>query len=406
MRGFFTQKETESLSVSGGKFHSCVSCGLYKNCQNPKQKAYGNFKKGIMILGEYPEEIDDERNKPFQSTAGRLLKRILKRNGIDLFEDCVSLNAVNCSPGRKLPTPAQIDHCRSVIVWGEVMKYQPKIIICLGTFALQSLIGHRWDSGYSISQFRGTAIPDQDIKSWICPTYNPQYLEKIEKPKDYMKLWFHDIEQALKKLDEPFPKYKKPKIEYVDNLSFLKDYPKIMSAFDYETTGIKPHQKGHRIISCAIAKSPDHVYSFLLPRKKSEINLLRRWLYDPEIPKIAQNIKFEDIWSKVRLKVTVRGWEWDTMLASYILNNRPGTNGLKFQTYINFGIIDYSSDVDKYLKTTNETDSDNDFNNIKKLIKTKSGIKSLLKYNAYDSINEYRLALLQMEKLNWDFLPF
>ena len=120
---------------------------------------------------------------------------------------------------------------------------------------------------------------------------------------------------------------------------------------------------------------------------------------------MAHNIKFEDTWGSQILKVRTRGWEWDSMLAAHVLDNRPGITGLKFQMYAQFGAADWSTEVDSYLKSDNKQ-SGNTLNSVQKLLKTKKRTEDLLTYCALDSVYEYRLAVKQMEMLNHDFLPF
>ena len=406
MQGFFSKKETQSISAVGGKIHSCTSCGLYANCKSAKMQPRGKFDKGILILGEAPSEIDDNRGKHWQDKAGKLLENELEKLGIDMYQDCLFVNAINCYPGDRSPTNLEVDHCRSVIVWKVLQEYQPKVILALGDAAMQSITGHRISGGIPVNLARGYQIPDQELKAWVIPAWHPKYLLKVDKAQDMMKIWREDLERAVKALDQKFLLYRKPEIEIVKDLSFLKGYPTRLSAFDYETTGIKPHMKGHRIVSCAIADSPDHVYAFMMPKTKEGRLPLRKWLYNKEIPKVAQNMKFEDTWSKVRLKVDVRGWEFDTMLASHILDNRPGTSGLKFQAYVKLGEVDYNEEVKDYFTSNDTEHGDNAINRIMELASTSRGREKLLTYNAMDSIFEYRLALIQMEELNYDFLPF
>jgi hypothetical protein len=65
------------------------------------------------------------------------------------------------------------------------------------------------------------------------------------------------------------------------------------------------------------------------------------------------------------------------------------------------GIVDYSSETAPYLKAENEK-CGNSINRIMDLL-TSSELKAqLLKYNGYDSINEYRVALWQIQQM----LPF
>lgn len=405
MQGFFSKKETESVSAVGGKIHSCASCGLYKGCQSPKMKPYGQFEKQIMVIGEAPDLVDDQRNKPFQGRAGKLLQHTLRKHGIDLFKDCISLNAINCYT-EEAPSGTEIDHCRSVVVWKALQEYQPKVILVLGEGALNSLIGHRWQGGISLNTFRGFCIPDQDIKSWVCPTFSPQWLQKIDSPAHYMRIWERDLKGALKKIKTPLPRVGNIDIRFVEDSKFLDDIPPVLSSWDYETTGIKPHMKGHKIVCTSIADREDRVWVFPRPETKAGWQPFRRWLYNKRVSKMAHNAKFEIHWSKEILKVDVRGLEWDSMLAAHVLDNRPGVTGLKFQTYVNFGVVDYSSEVGQYLRSVGNKYGANTKNQVEQLVHHKQGREKLMKYCALDSVYQYRLALKQMEELNYDFLPF
>lgn len=399
MQGFFTKKEIEHTSQTKGKTLSCVSCGLYKDCNTPKMPPYGNFKKGILNIGIASSKADDKIGKPFQGGVGYLLQKAYKKIGVDLFEDCLNIMAVNCYVD-DAPTSLQIECCR-----GRVLKiieeYKPKIIVLFGMSPIQSVIGTRWkkDIG-TITKWRGWQIPDQDLQAWICPTYDINFV--IERNGGVEEtIWENDFKEIKKLLTKPFPIYKEPEIEYIEDLSILQDI-KHYFAFDYETTGIKPHAEGHRIICCSIADREDHVFVFMMPKTKKELSPFLSLLENEAIGKVAQNMKFEHTWTKVRLRTEVKGWLWDTMLATHILDNRPGITGLKFQTYVQFGIIDYASDIEPYLKAPTE-DTSNAINRIQELVETSVGRKKLMKYCALDSIFELRLANLQREEI---ILPF
>lgn len=404
MEGFFTRKEINSSIRPDGKTYTCVSCGLYQKCKTPKMQPYGRFKKKILNIGEAPGEIEDNRGKPFQGITGSLLKETYRKLGIDLFEDCLNINAVNCRPiekgSNRTPTNYEIECCRKSII-KIIEEYKPKVIILLGFSAVYSLIGYRWkkDLG-TISKWRGWTIPDQDFKCWICPTFHPSYVERSNHGVEEV-IWINDLKETFACLENPFPIYKEPEIEIIQDLSILKNIKSDTIAFDYETTGLKPHYLEHKIISCAIADTPDHVYAFIMPKDSDKLDPLIDLLVDKNIKKIAQNMKYENTWSWVKLGIKVRNWFWDTMIASHILDNRSGITSLKFQTYVNLGIVDYDSEVSPYFQSIDPKNA-NSLNRIFDLIKKPGGISSLLKYNAYDAINEYRLAEKQRECL----LPF
>jgi len=166
-------------------------------------------------------------------------------------------------------------------------------------------------------------------------------------------------------------------------------------AFDYETTGLKPHAEGHKIISASICAEPDQAYSFLMPYKsKSCMRLWKEILQTDRFGKMAHNLKFETTWSNVVLDCAVNNWKWDSMQAAHILNNREGITSLKFQVYVNFGIGDYGSEVHPYLESGDK--NANAFNKIEELISTDTGKQKLLLYGGLDSLYEYKLAIKQM----------
>lgn len=407
-KGFFTKKQTESKSRPDGKTYSCVSCGLYKQCDSPKMKPFGNFKKRILNIGEAPGKAEDATGKPWQGQTGRALKMAYKEQGIDLFEDCLNINAILCHPtddkgNNKMPTNYEIDCCRKSIL-EVISKYEPHIIVLFGSSAIYSLLKHRWKKNLGgVMKWRGFTIPDKDFNAWICPTFHPSFVERAEK--EIETVWLQDLERIKELIRTPLPTYLIPKIEIINDLSVLKEIKSDTIAFDYETTGIKPYAKNHRVICASVADSYYHAYAFMMPQTKIERRPFLELLENPEIGKMAHNMKFEDAWSVVRLRQKVVGWEWDSMIAAHILDNRPGITGLKFQTYVNFGVVDYDSSISPYLQGVGN-EGGNAMNRIQDLINTPEGEESLLKYCALDSIYQYRLAIKQQKEMDYQDLPF
>lgn len=404
MEGFFTKQQVSSISRPNGVLHTCASCGLSSKCTTPKMKPFGNFKKGILNIGIHPSLKDDKIGRPWQDSSGSLLREIYACFGIDLEEDCLNVYALMCHPSNDEFTNIQLQSCRKSLL-KIINEEQPKVIITLGWEPLQSLLSQRWkkDMG-SIDQWRGWTIPDQELKAWVCPTYSPDYIHKNVKKPELSIIWKADIEKALKMTQIPWIRNKNPIIEYISDLSPLNSITSEVIAFDYETTGLKPHAKGHRIICASVADTEDHVYSFLMPENKNGrkpfINLLKNEL----IGKMAHNMKFEEAWSVSRLKQPVQNWEWDSMIAAHILDNRESITSLKFQTYVNFGVVDYASEITPYLQATEK--GANNINRIHSLLETKVNVEKLLKYCALDSIYQYRLAMKQTDLLGYHFLPF
>lgn len=413
MVGFFTKEQTASIQRPDGRRLSCNACGLYLDAHSPKVQPYGSFNKGIMVIGEALTSIDDVRGKPFQSEEGALLRETLQELGVDLFRDCISLNAVNCRPVGKTgkqrkPAQFEIDCCRRIVL-NAIKLYKPKLIILLGTSAVSSVIGYRWKKELgAIGKWSGFTIPDQELKTWVCPVFAPSYVLKEDKV-EITKVWEMNLRQAIALVDSiDFPLYKEPIIHYLkeEELDILRKLKITTIAFDYETTGLKPHAKGHRIVCMSVAVSEMEVYVFMMPKKRSLRQPVIEILEDVNIKKIGHNIKYEHAWTKICLFGTiVQNWFHDSLIAAHLLDNRTGVTGLKFQTYVKFGVVDYSSEISPVLQGEDQKDS-NSHNKLVQYCKTPENAMKVMKYCALDSIFTYRLAMLQLREFEQLMLPF
>lgn len=391
MEGFFSKKETQSSTRPDGKVLSCVSCGLSTGCDTPKMPHVGGGRLRILNICENPSQQEDSSGKPYTGRYPRMLQKMYKEVGIDLDEDCWNVYAVKCNAERIQPN--HVDCCRRILM-SLIKTLKPQCIVLFGDIALEAVIGGRWkkDLG-TIQKWRGYTIPDQELKAFVIPMLSPAFVDS-SKNKVIPTIWRQDFSVIPDKVKEAFPIQKEPEIIYLEEHE-LNVFDTIQSghvSFDYETTGIKPHAPGHRIICASVAVNTDKVYVFMMPQtraaRKPFVDLLER----ESVMKSAQNMKFEDTWSSVRLQCEVKNWFYDTLLATHIIDNRSGVKGLKFQTYVQLGIIDYDSEVSPYLKSKQDTNDANGINQIEELIVKPGGAKLLMKYCALDSIYERRIA--------------
>lgn len=385
--------------------YDCDGCTLFENGLNPQLEYTGKGEKGILIIGGAADALDDRRGLPLQGKAGRFLQRALGNLDVDLAEDCWVLNAVNClAPEGKEASPYQIQCCYNTVILPTITELEPKVIILLGPVALKSVIGERWRKNLGgIAKWRGFVIPDRGLGCWVVPTLHPSFVQWNDR--EVQTVWKQDLQKAITAATTKFPKPTSPSIRFIEDLSVLEDFKDAeFIAFDYETTGLKPHAAGHKIICASVAINESTVFSFLLPETKRKRQPFIDLISSSAVGKMAHNMKFEDAWSRVRLRTQVQNWKWDSMLAAHILDNRTGVTGLKFQTYVNFGVIDYSSEIEPYLRSASM--DGNGVNKIRVLLETESGTEKLLRYCALDSHYQYLLAMKQMEIMNYRGLPF
>lgn len=407
MDGFFDKKDAQLESIKAGKKLSCYSCGLYRGDINyPKMRPTGVFKKKILNIGEFTNSSDDEIGKQFQGRE-KSLYTAFKELGIDLENDCLNINAVMCHPKEdgkhRQPNKHEIDCCR-INILRIIEEYKPKVIILHGKIAITSVLENTWNGTIdSWEKWRGFVIPDQKYKCWIAPVYNASYI-KFTNKNEIKLIWMQDLKRAVDALSFEFPIFKEPKITFIKDLGILKTIPNhSITAFDYETTGLKPHDKGHRIVCASIAINENEAYSFMMPNKAEQRKPFIDYLKNTYIKKMAHNLKFEETWSFVKLKTRVRNWFWDSMLSAHVIDNRRGITGLKFQSYVLFGIV-YDEDIKKWLQSTDPKNA-NSKNKLQEFVKTKEGEKATLKYCGWDSVLEYRLSTIQQEFMN-NILPF
>ncbi len=394
MEGFF---ETKKYQKDDPRKTGCHVCKASQD--DKKMKVFGGGKKKILLIGDHPTKHEYQRNQYWIGDTGRLLRKTLSGIGIDVDEDCWSMNALSCFVNK--PTSKQIDCCRSRIT--KVIKdLQPDVIILFGTGAVQSIIGNRWkkDLG-TITKWRGWQIPDQEFNSWICPVMHPREIIVQKYAKEYLIVFEQDLQAAVSMTKQPFPHIKTEvkfiSDEPVEQVKFLRKFIDEGKefAFDYETTGLKPHADGHEIKILSLCNDFFISYSLIPQYKdKSVLKQLKR-LFESNIPKIAQNMKYEYNWTYNILGIKIRNLVWDTMLVSHLLDNRDGVTGLKFQTYVQLGIIDYSSHISQYLKAKNS----NGHNAIVKAMADPLIKMDLMRYCGDDSIYTYRIKKVQEKRL-------
>ena len=403
MAGFFSQSEIQKKPSVTGKSLGCGKCGLNKNCKSPKINPYGKGKKKILIIGECPSEKEDNQNRYFIENH---LKKELEKNGIDFENDCRKINAINCLPVDKNGkfenvTGEKIDCCRPM-VWREIRRFQPKAILFLGINALGSFLGHRMNESLGgITKWRGWEIPDKETKCWVMPI---DYISSYVYEEDELAriIFQQDVERFCKLHKKPFPKMEdeKKKIKIITKEKNIIDFltglikqskkDEFIISFDYETTSLKPYMEKQKIVCCSIGLPDDTAVTFPTDSKKV-LRCLGNVLSNQRIKKIAANMKFEHNWTREKIGVEVQGWYWDTMLAGHQIDSRRGICGLDFQTYISFGLLDYSSHIKPFLRSKGGANSMNRIEQIDK--------RDLYLYCGLDSYFERKLAFKQMDEL-------
>ncbi len=404
LRGFFSDEELSSVGINGPNSGECEKCGLAKTCKTPQMGYTGKGEKGILIVAEAPSEADDKAGTPMSGDTGKWFKEKLKVKGIDLDRDCWKTNAVGCHSTKV--TKSHVKHC-SARLKRTIAELKPKFIWLMGTDAIYSYY-HERETDVSPERWRGLCIPDIEREAWVIPMYHPAYAIRMEKDDHFQNTYDRDLAAAVKISRD----YLVPELVSLKGAKIVKDFDQIVSiltdvlkqkpthfAFDYETTGLKPYRKGHKIATISFCADGETAYGFPYQYRnhftqEQQDKIADLWieiLLDPKIKKICHNSKYEDCWTREFFGIDINPMWWCTMNAAHILDNRSLFSGLKFQALIRWGVPDYDSSISKYLKNNKDTP----YNRV-----MEAPLNDLLLYNSIDSLLTYKLQEEQEDELS------
>ena len=156
----------------------------------------GNDKSRIMIVGEGPGQKEDEIGKPFVGDAGELLNKMLAAINIGRDEVYIT-NVVNYRPpNNRKPEPSEIQRY-SVFLRKHISIIDPKILILMGSTAMESLFGSKIKITKERGKWKDIII---DNKNYLCMiTFHPAYL--LRQPENKKYSWT-DLKEIRKKIDE------------------------------------------------------------------------------------------------------------------------------------------------------------------------------------------------------------
>lgn len=169
----------------------CVKCSL-GNTRIKFVFGVGNPTADIVFIGEAPGADEDAQGEPFVGRAGQLLNKILDAIHFKR-EEVYICNILKCRPpNNRDPQPEEIDACEPHL-WKQLELMNPKIIVCLGRIAAQTLL--RTTAG--LGEMRGKIHNYRGIK--LVVTYHPAAL--LRNP-NWKKPTWEDVQWIRKMYDE------------------------------------------------------------------------------------------------------------------------------------------------------------------------------------------------------------
>jgi uracil-DNA glycosylase family protein len=194
---------TGSLEELKQEAKDCKNCDLWK-LGTQTVFGEGGPKARLMLVGEQPGDQEDLEGFPFVGPAGKLLDKALEEAGIDRKKVYVT-NAVKHFKWEprgkrrihKKPNAAEIAACRPWLD-AEIAALQPKIIICLGATAAQSLLGR----AFRVTQHRGEFLKS-DLAPFVMATVHPSSILRAPDEKsrhEAMEQFIADLKKIAQKL--------------------------------------------------------------------------------------------------------------------------------------------------------------------------------------------------------------
>ncbi len=163
----------------------CQACSL---CESRRQTVFGvgHPQADWMVIGEAPGEQEDREGEPFVGRAGQLLDRMLHAIDLTRAEDAPArqvfiANVLKCRPpANRNPQPQEVSQCEPYLL-RQMALVQPKVILAMGRFAVQSLL----KTSEPIGKLRGRVHTVQGVP--VVVTYHPAYL--LRNPADKALAW-------------------------------------------------------------------------------------------------------------------------------------------------------------------------------------------------------------------------
>ena len=192
----FTGTKSEKLNKLKNKIQNIKDCKLKNNATN-LVFGDGNANSKIMIIGEGPGANEDAEGKPFVGRAGKLLNKMLDAIQLDRTKVYIS-NVVNYRPPEnRRPTDEEIERYLPYLK-NHIEIINPKILLLLGSTALNSLIGDE----EVISKARGKWVQKEigKTKLWVIATFHPAFLMRQPDQKKFTWIDLKMIRDKVKTL--------------------------------------------------------------------------------------------------------------------------------------------------------------------------------------------------------------
>ncbi|MDR1248263.1 MAG: uracil-DNA glycosylase [Treponema sp.] len=196
------QVPDDSLENLAAEIGRCAGCSLADRRKNAVP-GEGAERPLVLVIGEGPGADEDASGRPFVGRAGQLLDRMLASVGLWRDKNCFIANTVKCRPpGNRDPLPEETAACSGFLA-RQIRLLNPKIILCVGRIAAQTMLNTR----SSMGSLRGSFAGYRTAEGLVIPLLATYHPSAILRDESYKRPAWEDLKllrRRLAELDGPY----------------------------------------------------------------------------------------------------------------------------------------------------------------------------------------------------------
>lgn len=210
--------EYQKLSIEKSQ---CQKCSIYPYSKQVVQSEGNARNPTFLFCGEAPGKDESEQIRPFIGRAGQRLREELRKHQEFNKNSCIVTNVLACRPpNNQFPSDKNecykdgfsaaikgstyshirvkarelVNFCASQWLRKEIALLKPKVIITLGSVALDYVRGDR-----GITEHRGAWKFLPQYQAWSMATYHPSYVLRCQHDSNKQHI-VSEFEQDIKKI--------------------------------------------------------------------------------------------------------------------------------------------------------------------------------------------------------------
>ncbi len=191
------KSKIELISNLKKQIFSIDNCKLKNNSKNIVM-GDGNINSPIMLIGEAPGKIEEDKGNTFQGEVGTLLKKMFEAINIKI-DKTYSTYSINFRPPEdRKPTSQEIKRY-SIFLKEHISIINPEIIVLLGSTAMEAVIGSNNKISNERGKWKEIILKNRTLPVMI--TFSPSYLIRFPENKKYSWEDLKKIKQKVKELN-------------------------------------------------------------------------------------------------------------------------------------------------------------------------------------------------------------